>query len=90
MDVRDLIAFEIVALQGAMNGAAAALNTVQSNVTAPIRALEGERSPRFSSARRVALLSRLPGSVFCLMRETLRIGSLESVTAMRLTPVLVR
>ena len=42
MDVSDLKLFEAVARLGAMNRAAAALNTVQSNVTARIRALEEE------------------------------------------------
>jgi DNA-binding transcriptional LysR family regulator len=42
MDVDDLRVFEAVARLGAMNRAAVALNTVQSNVTARIRALEDE------------------------------------------------
>jgi len=42
MDVDDLRLFEAVARLGAMNRAALALNTVQSNVTARIRALEDE------------------------------------------------
>jgi transposase/molybdenum-dependent DNA-binding transcriptional regulator ModE len=40
MDASDLRIFEAVARLGGMNRAAAALNTVQSNVTARIRALE--------------------------------------------------
>ncbi|HKH00400.1 MAG TPA: LysR family transcriptional regulator, partial [Bradyrhizobium sp.] len=40
MDARDLKVFEAVARAKAMNSAAAELNTVQSNVTARIRALE--------------------------------------------------
>ncbi|MGQ3032301.1 MAG: LysR family transcriptional regulator, partial [Ferrovibrionaceae bacterium] len=40
MDAGDLKIFEAVARLGAMNRAAAELNTVQSNVTARIRALE--------------------------------------------------
>jgi DNA-binding transcriptional LysR family regulator len=40
MDARDLKVFEAVARTGGMNSAAAELNTVQSNVTARIRALE--------------------------------------------------
>jgi DNA-binding transcriptional LysR family regulator len=40
MDARDLKVFEAVARAGGMNSAAAELNTVQSNVTARIRALE--------------------------------------------------
>lgn len=42
MDASDLKIFETVARIGGMNRAAAALNTVQSNVTARIRALEAE------------------------------------------------
>ncbi|HYH39411.1 MAG TPA: LysR family transcriptional regulator [Azospirillum sp.] len=42
MDAGDLRVFEAVARLGGMNRAAAALNTVQSNVTARVRALEEE------------------------------------------------
>ncbi|SEK12136.1 DNA-binding transcriptional regulator, LysR family [Paraburkholderia diazotrophica] len=42
MDVADLKVFEAVARHGSMNRAAAELHTVQSNVTARIRALERE------------------------------------------------
>jgi DNA-binding transcriptional LysR family regulator len=42
MDTADLRVFEAVARTGGMNRAAAELNTVQSNVTARIRALETE------------------------------------------------
>lgn len=42
MDAADLRVFETVALLGGMGRAAAALNTVQSNVTARVRALEDE------------------------------------------------
>jgi LysR family transcriptional regulator, cell division regulator len=42
MDASDLRVFEAVARLGGMNRAAAELNTVQSNVTARIRALEDE------------------------------------------------
>jgi DNA-binding transcriptional LysR family regulator len=48
MDASDLRVFEAVARLGGMNRAAAELNTVQSNVTARIRALEDElRMPLF-------------------------------------------
>lgn len=48
MDASDLRVFEAVARLGGMNRAAAELNTVQSNVTARIRALEDElRTPLF-------------------------------------------
>jgi LysR family transcriptional regulator, cell division regulator len=42
MDIIDLKTFEAVARHGSMNKAAAELNTVQSNVTARVRALEEE------------------------------------------------
>lgn len=42
MDVSDLRVFATVARHGGMNRAATALNTVQSNVTAKVRALEQE------------------------------------------------
>ncbi|HXZ07142.1 MAG TPA: LysR family transcriptional regulator, partial [Paraburkholderia sp.] len=42
MDVADLKVFEAVARHGSMNRAAVELHTVQSNVTARIRALERE------------------------------------------------
>ena len=42
MDIADLKVFEAVAKTGGMNRAAADLHTVQSNVTARIRALEDE------------------------------------------------
>ena len=53
MDIADLKVFESVARLGGMNRAAAELNTVQSNITARIKALEAdlgwplfERRPR--------------------------------------------
>lgn len=42
MDIGDLQVFEAVARFGGMNRAAAKLNTVQSNVTARIKALEAD------------------------------------------------
>src|ERR1700690_1614234 len=42
MDISDLRVFEAVARLGGMNRAAAELNTVQSNVTARIKALEAD------------------------------------------------
>lgn len=109
MDVRDLIVFETVARHGAMNRAAAALNTVQSNVTARIRALEDELSLRLfeRTTRGVALTPAgrrlLPHACDMIRRledakkaarddgtprGPLRIGSLESTAAVRLTPIL--
>ncbi|ALM81853.1 LysR family transcriptional regulator [Bordetella sp. N] len=57
MDLADLKTFEAVARHGSMNKAAAELHTVQSNVTARIRALEEELGlPLFQRhARGVAL-----------------------------------
>ena len=53
MDIADLRVFEAVARVGGMNRAAMELNTVQSNITARIKALEAdvgrplfERRPR--------------------------------------------
>src|ERR1700743_677980 len=46
MDVSDLRVFEAVSRQGSMNRAAQELHTVQSNVTARIRALEEELGVR--------------------------------------------
>jgi LysR family transcriptional regulator, cell division regulator len=53
MDIADLRVFEAVARVGGMNRAAVELNTVQSNITARIKALEAdigrplfERRPR--------------------------------------------
>lgn len=52
MDASDLRIFEAVARLGAMNRAASELNTVQSNVTARIRALERElETPLFRRHR---------------------------------------
>ena len=42
MDAADLRVFQSVAATGSMNKAALELNTVQSNVTARIKALEDE------------------------------------------------
>lgn len=42
MDIVDLKTFEVVARHGSMNKAAAELHTVQSNITARVRALEEE------------------------------------------------
>jgi DNA-binding transcriptional LysR family regulator len=42
MDMADLKFFETVARHGSMNNAAFELNTVQSNVTARVRAMEVE------------------------------------------------
>jgi LysR family transcriptional regulator, cell division regulator len=51
MDSADLRVFEAVARYGSMNRAAAALHTVQSNVTARIRNLEGDLGCRLFDRR---------------------------------------
>jgi LysR family transcriptional regulator, cell division regulator len=105
----DLTVFEAVARAGNISRAAVVLNTVQSNVTARIRALERELDvPLFHRhSRGVKLTSAgealLPYAtrVRVLLAEarraveageepqgTLRIGSLETTTALRLPPVL--
>ncbi len=108
MDSADLTVFETVARLGGMNRAAEALNTVQSNITARIRALESELGCRLFDrhsrgvtptdagarllpyARRVAWLIadaeravRDDGTP----RGPLRIGSLETTAALRLSPL---
>ena len=54
MDAGDLKVFEAVARLGGMNRAAAELNTVQSNVTARIQALERISAACCSSATAAA------------------------------------
>ncbi|WP_349960427.1 LysR family transcriptional regulator [Rhizobium sp. ZPR3] len=109
MNVSDLRVFEAVSRHGSMNRAAQELHTVQSNVTARIRALEeelgvslfqrhargvsttpaGERVLPFvgritkllADARTAAQDDGSPGG-------TLSIGSLETTTALRLSPLL--
>ena len=49
MDAADLKIFATVAQYGGMNRAAEKLNTVQSNVTARVRALEAEIGCRCST-----------------------------------------
>jgi len=109
MDLADLRTFEAVARHGSMNKAAAELHTVQSNVTARIRALEDELGlPLFQRhARGVAMtpagqrilpfagrIARLVDDARAAARDdgtpggTLLLGSLETTTALRLSPVL--
>ncbi|MBL8675792.1 MAG: LysR family transcriptional regulator, partial [Rhodospirillales bacterium] len=58
MDAADLRIFETVARAGAMSRAAVELNTVQSNVTARVRSLEGELgTPLFTRSRRGVALT---------------------------------
>jgi DNA-binding transcriptional LysR family regulator len=109
MDVSDLRVFEAVVRHGSMNRAASELNTVQSNVTARIRALEQElgvillqRHARGVTAtpagERVlpfaGQLSKLLADVRTAARDdgepkgSLRLGSLETTAAFRLSPFL--
>lgn len=111
MDVGDLRIFEAVARLGGMNRAAATLHTVQSNVTARIRALEVELgTPLF--LRRSSGVALTPAGrrllpyarrAMALMEEAgravrddgtpqgpLRIGSLETTAAVRLSRLLAR
>lgn len=58
MEYSDLRVFEAVARHGSMNRAAVELNTVQSNVTARVRALEDQvGSPLFDRSRRGVVLT---------------------------------
>lgn len=109
MDVADLKTFEAVARHGSMNKAAAELHTVQSNVTARIRALEDElgialfeRHARgviaTPAAQRVlpfvSRIAKLLAEARAAARDdgvpagTLMLGSLETTTALRLSPLL--
>ncbi len=111
MDVSDLVVFEAVSRHGSMNRAAAELNTVQSNVTARIRALEAELGVSLfqrhargvsttPSGQRilplVARLTKLLADVRTAARDDgaphggLHIGSLETTTALRLSPLLTQ
>jgi DNA-binding transcriptional LysR family regulator len=80
VDASDLRVFEAVARLGGMNRAAAELNTVQSNVTARVQALEAEiGSPLFDRHSRGVALTRagrrlLPyaGKVAGLLADAMR------------------
>lgn len=109
MDVSDLRVFEAVSRHGSMNRAAHELHTVQSNVTARVRALEEELGVSLfhRHARGVSTTPAgqriLPfvGRITKLLADaqaaaqddgvpsgTLLIGSLETTTALRLSPLL--
>ena len=111
MDVSDLRVFEAVSRHGSMNRAAQELHTVQSNVTARIRALEEELGVSLFQrhARGVSTTPAgqriLPfvGRITKLLADartaakddgepggTLSLGSLETTTALRLSPLLGR
>jgi DNA-binding transcriptional LysR family regulator len=74
MDAADLRVFEAVARLGGMNRAAAKLNTVQSNVTARIRALEEELG--VALFRRHSRGVALTNAGLRLLPYALKIGSL--------------
>lgn len=109
VDASDLKMFEAVARLGSMKRAAAELNTVQSNVTARIKALENDLGISLFQrhARGVTITGpgqrMLPfaGQITKLLADAraaakddgtpngpLKIGSLETTTAMRLAPLL--
>lgn len=109
MDLTDLKTFEAVARLGSMNKAAAELHTVQSNVTARIRALEDELGlPLFQRHARgvtptaagqrvlpfVGRIAKLLDDARSAARDdgapggSLIVGSLETTTALRLSPIL--
>ncbi|MCZ3376938.1 LysR family transcriptional regulator [Rhizobium sp. AG207R] len=109
MDLSDLRVFEAVSRHGSMNRAAQELHTVQSNVTARIRALEEElgvslfqRHARGVSTTPagqrilpfVGRITKLLTDARTAARDdgepggTLSLGSLETTTALRLSPLL--
>ncbi len=111
MDVSDLRVFEAVARHGNMSRAAQELNTVQSNVTARIRALEAELGvPLFqrhargvSAAPAGQRMLPFAGQISKLLADakaaalddgapngSLRLGGMETTTALRLSPLLSR
>ena len=109
MDLVDLRTFETVARLGSMSRAASELHTVQSNVTARIRALEHELGAAlFERHARGVLVTPagqrvlpIAGRIAKLVAEassaasdegtpsgSLRLGSLETTAALRLSPLL--
>lgn len=109
MDVADLRVFEAVSRNGSMNRAAQELHTVQSNVTARIRALEEELGVSLFQRHARGVLTTpagqriLPfvGRITKLLTDArtaaqddgvpsgpLHLGSLETTTALRLSPLL--
>jgi len=111
MDISDLRIFEAVSRHGSMNRAAQELHTVQSNVTARIRALEEELGISLFHRHARGVLTTpagqriLPfvGRITKLLADArtaaqddgspsgaLLLGSLETTTALRLSPLLSR
>jgi DNA-binding transcriptional LysR family regulator len=110
--VPDLLVFRAVAEQGSITRAARQLHTVQSNVTARIKKLEGEfGQPLFhrhargvkvtpAGERLLPLVMKLDallveirsnvGADPLSIHGSLRIGSIETVAALQLTPLLAK
>lgn len=109
MDISDLKVFEAVSRNGSMNRAAQELHTVQSNVTARIRALEEELGVSLFQrhARGISItpagqrmlpfvgrITKLVADAQAAAKDdgepsgTLHLGSLETTTALRLSPLL--
>ena len=67
MDIADLRVFEAVARAGGMNRAAVGLKTVQSNITARIKALEADIGrPLFERRPRGVALTAAGATAFAL------------------------
>jgi LysR family transcriptional regulator, cell division regulator len=111
VDIADLKVFEAVTRLGSMNRAAVDLHTVQSNVTARIRALEDELgltlfqrhargvTPTAAGQRLlpfVGRITRLIAEAAAAAKDdgvpngTLRLGSMETTAALRLSPLLTQ
>ncbi|WP_026617421.1 LysR family transcriptional regulator [Ensifer aridi] len=111
MNSVDLKFFQAVVKANSIGGAAFALNTVQSNVTARIKSLEEEIGvPLFHRSRRGVMLTATGNQLVPyadrigeLLEEAkkvvtdketpkgaLRIGSMETTAAQRLSPILIR
>lgn len=109
MDISDLKVFEAVCRHGSMNRAAQELHTVQSNVTARVRALEEELGvslfqrhargvsttpagqrilPFVGRITKLLVDARAAAQDDGLPSGTLVLGSLETTTALRLSPLL--
>lgn len=109
MDISDLKVFEAVSRHGSMNRAAQELHTVQSNVTARVRALEEELGvslfqrhargvsttpawqrilPFVGRITKLLVDARAAAQDDGLPSGTLVLGSLETTTALRLSPLL--
>jgi len=83
MDASDLRVFEAVARLGGMNRAAAELNTVQSNVTARIRALEDELGVSLFQRHQRAVRLTPAGERFLLRARALLEGASQAADEAR-------